>query len=295
MYFLVKTPISFWFLFLLFFQNFYFAKNIDKTEPTSNLTTWVYEEGSFVPTAKITEKGTYSIFSDYLGRPTQAFDSNDKLVWHAEYDIYGKIKMLVGNKRSIPFRQLGQYEDSETELYYNRFRYYDSNTGAYISKDPIGLNGGNNQYSYVYNSNTEVDPLGLYGVPRDTPAWNARDWQASSVDYSPDSWRTVTLSKGTVVYGGVPGQSPFYLSEESFKASGGVKGTLWESAQVKPNEKLGYRPQVQAYVLTEDIKVGKSTAIANTDFGKGGATQYFIEDYESKLKPVGDPINLKCS
>ena len=34
-----------------------------------------------------------------------------------------------------------QYEDSETGLYYNRFRYYDSSTGNYISQDPIGLAG----------------------------------------------------------------------------------------------------------------------------------------------------------
>ncbi|PXZ06558.1 hypothetical protein DKK70_09820 [Gilliamella apicola] len=38
----------------------------------------------------------------------------------------------------------GQYEDEDEELrgrYCNRFRYYESNSGAYISKDPIGLVG----------------------------------------------------------------------------------------------------------------------------------------------------------
>ena len=134
----------------------------DRKEPIENLTTWVYEEGSFVPTAKITEKGTYSIFSDYLGRPIQAFDKDDKLVWHAKYDIYGKINMLIGNKRSIPFRQLGQYEDSETELYYNRFRYYSADTGAYISRDPIELESDElNLYAYAFDSNSLVDIFGL--------------------------------------------------------------------------------------------------------------------------------------
>jgi len=32
---------------------------------------------------------------------------------------------------------LGQYEDDETRLYYNRFRYYDPRIGNYISQDPI--------------------------------------------------------------------------------------------------------------------------------------------------------------
>jgi RHS repeat-associated protein len=53
-------------------------------------------------------------------------------------------------------------EDVETGLYYNRFRYYDSNTGTYISQDPIRLAGNNpNFYAYTFDSNSEVDPFGL--------------------------------------------------------------------------------------------------------------------------------------
>ena len=57
---------------------------------------------------------------------------------------------------------MGQYEDAETELYYNRFRYYDPNIGNYISQDPIGLAGNNpTMYGYVRDINTEFDLLGL--------------------------------------------------------------------------------------------------------------------------------------
>ena len=49
-----------------------------------------------------------------------------------------------------------------TKLDHNRFRYYDSNSGTYISKDPIGLAGNNpNLYAYTHDSNTQVDPFGL--------------------------------------------------------------------------------------------------------------------------------------
>ena len=69
------------------------------------------------------------------------------------------IRVLWGN---CPFRYQGQYEDSETGLYYNRFRYYDPSTGAYISQDPIGLAGNNpTLYGYVCDSNTEFDSFGL--------------------------------------------------------------------------------------------------------------------------------------
>ncbi len=46
-------------------------------------------------------------------------------------------------------------------MYYNRFRYYDAETGRYISTDPIGLAGGTNHYGYVHNPLTWVDPFGL--------------------------------------------------------------------------------------------------------------------------------------
>ncbi|RIY35167.1 hypothetical protein CKY20_11220 [Capnocytophaga canis] len=133
----------------------------DKEEPIENLTTWVYENGSFVPIGKLTENERFSIVSDYIGRPVLAFDENGEKVWSAEYDIYGRIRKLQGDKAFIPFRQLGQYEDVETGLYYNRFRYYDCNTGTYISQDPIGLDGGLAFYAYVHDVNGWVDVFGL--------------------------------------------------------------------------------------------------------------------------------------
>ncbi|WP_278786371.1 RHS repeat-associated core domain-containing protein [Prevotella histicola] len=37
----------------------------------------------------------------------------------------------------------GQYYDHETELAYNRFRYYDPGLDRYISEEPIELNSSN--------------------------------------------------------------------------------------------------------------------------------------------------------
>ncbi|MGG5507677.1 MULTISPECIES: RHS repeat domain-containing protein, partial [unclassified Myroides] len=103
---------------------------------------------------------------DYIGRPIQAYSEEGALVWSTDYDIYGKLRNLVGDRMFIPFRQLGQYEDIELDgLYYNRFRYYDSNSGLYIAKDPIGLAGNNPTfYAYVWDSNGEVDVFGLFEI-----------------------------------------------------------------------------------------------------------------------------------
>ena len=46
-------------------------------------------------------------------------------------------------------------------MYYNRFRYYDKDTGQYISPDPYGLLGGFNPYGYVHCPVGWIDPFGL--------------------------------------------------------------------------------------------------------------------------------------
>ncbi|MDC4393198.1 RHS repeat-associated core domain-containing protein, partial [Acinetobacter baumannii] len=49
----------------------------------------------------------------------------------------------------------------ETGLHYNRYRYYSPYVGRFISKDPIGLLGGDNLYAYAPNPIVWVASLGL--------------------------------------------------------------------------------------------------------------------------------------
>ena len=131
-------------------------------EPTEDITTWVFEAGTFVPTAKIQDGKQYSIVSDYLGTPIQMYDELGNKTWDCTLDIYGKVTNFEGSSlNECPFRMQGQYFDSETNLCYNRFRYYSPETGTYLSQDPIGLQGGSRLYGYVHNPNGWIDQFGL--------------------------------------------------------------------------------------------------------------------------------------
>ncbi len=120
--------------------------------------TWLFDTDSFAPTAKIKNGKTYSIVTDHLGTPGQMYKEDGSLFWEMELDSYGKVRMEKGEAGSCPFRYQGQYEDAETGLYYNRFRYYSAEEGMYVSQDPIRMNGGARLYEYVTDVNSELDP-----------------------------------------------------------------------------------------------------------------------------------------
>ena len=139
-------------------------------EYQKDLRTWLFEEESFVPLALFQDGKAYSIVTDHLGTPVEAYNEKGEEVWYRRLDMNGKvIEERSINYTSykdyvrIPFLFQGQYYDKEIKLAYNRFRYYSPDMGMYISSDPIGLAGGFNTYAYVKDTNTWVDVLRLSG------------------------------------------------------------------------------------------------------------------------------------
>ncbi|WP_394834567.1 DUF6531 domain-containing protein [Pendulispora rubella] len=130
---------------------------------TIERTTWLFEPETFKPIGKVAPDGKkYSIVTDFVGTPSEMFDEGGELAWKAQLDIYGVARIEQGVVDDCPWRWPGQYEDVETGLYYNRFRYYDPERGDYISQDPIALTGGPRPYGYASDPLIWIDPLGLH-------------------------------------------------------------------------------------------------------------------------------------
>jgi len=116
------------------------------------------------PLAMITKPAETEIVSyfhnDHLGTPLILTNDNQTIVWKAAYTPFGGADISVQTVEN-PFRLPGQYYDSETGLHYNYFRYYNPQTGRYITPDPIGLEGGINLWLYAFNNPLNwIDPLG---------------------------------------------------------------------------------------------------------------------------------------
>ena len=136
---------------------------------------WVYYPDTFEPlammrsvpddaTARGRQKRQSAVFiyhNDPNGCPTRLLDVTGRAVWAAQYSAWGSIARTIANEISNPIRLQGQYEDAETGLHYNRFRYYDSHLAGFISQDPLGLWPSENTYGFAPNILNWIDPLGL--------------------------------------------------------------------------------------------------------------------------------------
>ena len=272
--------------------------------------TYVYSnQESYDPLARIDGIGDPEIYwfhNQPNGLPERLTDLEGELRWEAQNSAWGKLLRetpLQAPAYAQNLRMQGQYLDRETGLHYNLFRYYDPDCGRFTQQDPIGLAGGINLYQYAPNALGWVDPWGLKRSCKPNEPTKANDhnqaafgrqWQGRGIYKGRDSWSNTMLKEGDIIYGGAPGQSGFYFDKATLDSAGGSRARLWQSLQVLPHEKFGYRGKIQAYRVKRDAVAGTGKALAQDpiEFGNGDGTQFFLSNYKSVLEPVGAPFDI---
>jgi RHS repeat-associated protein len=134
---------------------------VHEVDERGDVTTWYWEPETFTPVAKERSGQRWAIVTDHLGTPTEMLDEAGRIAWTLRLDLVGSPRFDAGSPEDCPFRWPGQYHDTETGLYYNRFRYYDPVTGRYVRQDPLGVPGGLALYAYASDPLAGFDPLGL--------------------------------------------------------------------------------------------------------------------------------------
>ncbi|WP_320196889.1 RHS repeat-associated core domain-containing protein (plasmid) [Agrobacterium rosae] len=191
-------------------------------------THWHFEEGTHRLLAKRQADGEMlAVVCDHLGTPKEMFDAKGKLVWAADYHVWGEVRAArtfgalaeapkhdrQPDEQHCPWRFPGQYEDTESGLYYNRYRHYDALTGQYTSPDPIGLAGGDRPQGYVDNPSLFVDVLGLssrlegargyekrWGPHEEGPLGDPNNPQTPAATFRSGSYTERVLEEPLVVY-----------------------------------------------------------------------------------------------
>ncbi|XZE42763.1 RHS repeat-associated core domain-containing protein [Pirellulaceae bacterium SH467] len=127
-------------------------------------------------TASGTAGTTLWALTDHLGSVRDLLDNNGVVREHNVFDSFGRLIREVDYNSSGTaisstdaaavdsiFGYTGRDWDSDIGMQYNRARWYDPQTGRWLSQDPIGFGGGDaNLYRYVGNHPTYAnDPSGL--------------------------------------------------------------------------------------------------------------------------------------
>jgi RHS repeat-associated protein len=104
----------------------------------------------------------YYFTRDHLGSIREITDAGGNIVSRYDYDPYGRRTKLSGTINS-DFGFTGHYFDSASGLHLTLYRAYDANFGRWLSRDPIGENGGTSLYVYCKNNTIKyVDPDGQF-------------------------------------------------------------------------------------------------------------------------------------
>jgi RHS repeat-associated protein len=109
-------------------------------------------------------KNIYYYHADGLGSIVGLTNARGHMAQDYKYDSFGNIKHQYDDIRQ-PYTYAAREFDFDTGLYLYRARYYDPRVGRFISRDPIGFEGGDvNRYVYVFNNPLNYsDPTGFKG------------------------------------------------------------------------------------------------------------------------------------
>jgi RHS repeat-associated protein len=130
-----------------------------------------YAYGSYVdePLVMISGANKYYYHGNNLYSVAALTDAAGSVIERYKYDPYGKATILASDGTTVrtssivnnPFLYDGYYHDTETGLEFVNARYYASDFGRFIARDPIGYKGGINLYEYVKGKPTLfIDPSG---------------------------------------------------------------------------------------------------------------------------------------
>jgi RHS repeat-associated protein len=135
-----------------------------------------YAQGQNIdePLAELRSTTTNFYQADALGSVTSLSNTGGTLAQTYTFDSFGKQTASSGSATN-PLRFTAREFDSETNLYYYRYRYYDPQIGRFVSEDPLGFESGPSFYVYVSNDPTSFfDPSGLQ--QQGAPVYNPGTW-----------------------------------------------------------------------------------------------------------------------
>ncbi|MFI6567073.1 RHS repeat-associated core domain-containing protein [Streptomyces sp. NPDC050534] len=240
----------------------------------------VQQNGSGTTTATVATSGLDEYLTRNEGGTTQVYltDALDSVVGLANtdgtvattyaYDPNGT-PTVSGATSTNPYTFTGR-EDDHTGLLYYRDRYYDPQTGRFISQDPSGQAGGTNLYQYALASpTTYTDPTGnnplIAGCVVGGLMDGGLDWLSQRLSGRKVNWGQVGQSAAIGCLSGMLGEGFGALAEG--RAGSRVAGCA------APNSFTGDTPVLMADGTRKpirDVAIGDTVIASDPRTGETG-------------------------
>jgi RHS repeat-associated protein len=179
------------------------------------------------------------------------------------YSAFGATSIESGTLATAQ-RYTGREWDADTGCYQYRARYYCSEEGRFISRDPIGFGGGVNDYVYAGNDPiNELDPTGLNGQA-------AASWalsQVGSTNYRFQSPSPESRGRLTDLLGGAASNKCNYFVWNALTAGGNPPPRMPDGRIPGAQEWSNPDVRIPGYVTISDgsLKLGDVVASATSN------------------------------
>ena len=122
------------------------------------------------------------------------WDAQGNVVAEYTYDAFGKLIASSGPMVDVfSLRYSTKYFDPETGFYYYGYRFYSPELKRWITRDPIGEEGGVNLYLALGNNMLgNIDPLGTQPFSSTDESWRFVDGSVEAHNWNCAEWTILT-------------------------------------------------------------------------------------------------------
>ncbi|MFD3483256.1 RHS repeat-associated core domain-containing protein [Streptomyces sp. NPDC058665] len=224
-----------------------------------------------------TENGATQVYlTDALGSVVGLANADGTVATSYTYDPYGQ-PTTSGASSTNPYTFTGRESDGTGLLYY-RNRYYDPESGRFISQDPIGYAGGTNLYQYALSSpTTYTDPTGnspmLAGCVIGALGEAGLDWLGQRLSGRKVNWGQVGTSAALGCVGGMTGGKWLSLGKCGGNSFTDDTPILLADGTRKPIKDI----QIGDQVLATDPETGESGPRPVTALIRGAGEKKLVD------------------
>ncbi len=236
--------------------------------------------------------GTWNYaMGDHDGTPVLLVRGAGEVTWQGTSMGFGRMTVVPDCQATNPLRISGQFYDEETGLHYNTMRFYDPDTGRFLTPDPLGYGDGMNYYAFCWNDPINYgDPYGLAGYFFDGTGNGAKAEKGESITNVRrlyEAWDSSTQAK---VY--VPGIGSGYYPD-------GTTNHWWEGEWKQQatgktmDERIDYMiSQVKANVK----KCDRTVDVFGFSRGSASALEFLnrLQDAIDEQDPEKKEPDLAC-